>query len=154
MAAARELPGDFIIGKSRQNQEDRFNKLVYPLLPPSMLYSKKDWLLMRDVNLLSSIITRVWKKYYPQPTICYHLEFKHSDCTIKHIAIITNVKYICIYDVCVCSFPAVPSPLALSPLPNRSPPDETGPFPGFLLLKGGFLCHRCWNKSVKCWSWL
>lgn len=65
MAAAQELPGDFIIGGSRQNQEDRFNKLVYPLLPRYIFYNKKKTLLMRNVNLLSSIIMRVWKKILP-----------------------------------------------------------------------------------------
>lgn len=128
MAAAQELPGDFIIRKSRQNREDRFNKLVYPLLPPSMLYSKKKK--KKDItDERCKFAVFHHKKYYPQPAICYHLEFKHSNCTIKHIAIITNVKSICIYDVCVCSFPAVPpAPCPFSPPQSESPQMSLVPF--------------------------
>lgn len=146
MAAARELPGDFIIRESQQNQEDRFNNLACSLLPPSVLYNKKKTLL-KDVNLPSSIIMRVWEKILPTTNNLLSLEYQVLYCTIKHIAIITNVKYICIYDVCVCSFAAVPSPLPFLPSSTTVPPDEPGPFQGFFL-KGVFLCHRCWNRSL------
>lgn len=125
MAAAQELPGDFIIRESRQNREDCFNNLVYPLLPPSVLYNKKD-ITERCKFAIFHHNEGLGKKYYSQPTISYDLEFKHSNSTIKHIANITDVYIIlyniCIYDVCVCSIPVVLSPIGLSIFLHQPPP--------------------------------
>lgn len=70
------VPGDFIRRERRQNQHGRFNNPVHPLLPPSMPDNKKRTLLKRCKLASSSIIMRVCKKYHPQLTMCYRLEFK------------------------------------------------------------------------------
>lgn len=113
MAAAQEVPGDFIIEESRQNQHSRFNNLVYPLLPLSMLYNKKRTLL-KDVNLSSSIIMRVCKKYYPQLTICYRLEFKQRYKACRYYFI--RVTYLHLW--CMC--PSIRTWSTSRFLPNKS----------------------------------